>query len=474
MRFFAPTVQDQTIPTRSEDEGSALEALLSINEIRAQLEAIWLWIDVNLINVGVLIELGFVAAVFVAGRFFAPWLKDRIDKHVTPRAPAGLFRRASHALGRVAGPIAALIVLNIVSFGFAVAGQGHAWISAAISLTLAWIVIRLVTLVIRSQFWSQVAFYTVWPIAALDVFGVLNDLVAYLEAASIPLGMDGAGVARSLSAFDVVRGVLVFAVLFWAANALSGFLAKRIEEIDDLTPSLRALIVKVLNILLPVLAFFFALQFVGVNLAALAVFSGALGLGVGLGLQSSVSNLIAGFTLIADKSIKPGDVVSVDDTFGWVTNLGARSVAIRTRDGTEHLVPNEIFIQNGVVNWSHADKVVRLHAPFGVSYGTKDLRAVRALCHDAVKTIDRVVNDPSPQCNLMEYGDSAINFELRFWIADPENGITNVRSDVLLAIHDALVANGIEIPFPQRDLHVRSIAPDVAAALRGPAPEREA
>jgi len=467
MSLFTFLVQDETIPTRSGDEGSALEELFSVDEVRTQFDTIWQWVDANIINISVLIQLGCVVLVFVAAGFFAPWIKKRIDKHLTPRVPVGLARRAVHALAVTSAPLAAWITLSLVSFSFVVLGQPHAWISAAISLTLAWIVIRLVTLVIRSKFWSQLAFYTVWPLAALDVFGVLNDLIAYLDSASIPMGVDANGAVRDLSAFDVVRAVLAFAVLFWLAHVIAGFLAKRIDEIEDLTPSLKALIVKILNILFPVLAFFFALQYVGVNLAALAVFSGALGLGVGLGLQKSVSNLIAGFTLIADKSIKPGDVVSVDDTFGAVTQLGARYVAIRTRDGTEHLVPNDKFIEEGVINWSHADQFVRLHAPFGVSYETKDLGRVRDLCYEAIEGIDRVVTSPKPQCNMMAFGDSSIDFDLRFWITDPENGIANVRSEVYLAVHDKLVEAGIEIPFPQRDLHLRSIAPDVAAALKG-------
>jgi small-conductance mechanosensitive channel len=468
MSLISFLVQDQPVPTPPTGEPSAFERLFSVNELRGEALSIWQWIDTNLINVAVLIQLGCVLAVFVAASFFAPWLRKRIDKHLTPRAPVGFPRRAVHALAVIAGPIAAWMILNLVSFGFVVADRSHAWIGAAISLTLAWIVIRLVTLVIRSKFWSQVAFYTVWPLAALDVFGVLNDLIDYLNAASIPLGVDASGAPRDLSALDVVRAVLAFAILFWIANVLSSFLSKRIHEIEDLTPSLRALITKVLNILLPVLAFFFALQFVGVNLAALAVFSGAVGLGVGLGLQSTVSNLISGFTLIADKSIKPGDVVTVEDTFGWVTNMGARSVAIRTRDGTEHLVPNDKFIQNGVINWSHDDTVVRLHAPFGVSYGTKDLRKVRKLAYEALEGLDRVVKVPTPQCNMVEYGDSSINFDLRFWIKDPEKGIANIRSEVFLNLHDKLLEAGIEIPFPQRDLHFRSITPEVAAVLKGP------
>lgn len=457
MSIFNPQVQDDGLPTRSSDETSAFDEIFSFGELRGQLEAIWFWLRDNIFKVHVLVELGLVAAAFAVAGLVAPIVKKRIDRHLTPRAPEGLARRGCHALGLIAGPIMFFVMLNVISLGMQIAAQSNSWIEAGISLTLAWIVIRLVTLVIRSKFWSQVAFYIVWPIAALDVFGLLNDIVLYLESAAIPLGTDAAGVPRDLSALDVIRGFMAFAAFFWLANFMAGFLAKRVYEIEDLTPSLRALIVKILNILLPVLAFFFALQLIGVNLAALAVFSGAVGLGVGLGLQKSVSNLISGFTLIADKSIKPGDVVEVGDTFGWVTSMGARYVSVRTRDGTEHLVPNDHFIEHGVINWSHADKIVRLHAPIGVAYGTKDFRQVQQLCMDAVKTVDRVLDFPKPVCNLMEFDDSSVNFDLRFWIKDPENGMANVRSEVYMNMIDAFHEHGIEIPFPQQDLYIKSL-----------------
>jgi len=456
----------QTEPSSGEGEVSAFEQLFSLNDLQDQAISIWQWIVTNLFQPSVLIELSFVAAAFVVAGIVGPWLKTRVARHIVPRAPKGISRRAAVALGHLTGPLVFFILLNAVSIGMEVAEQSRYWISAAVSLSFAWIMIRLVTLVIRSKFWSQVAFYVVWPITALDIFGVLDDIIVYLEAAAIPLGADAEGLARSLSALDVLRGFLAFALLFWVAHLASKFLAKRIYEIEDLTPSLRTLIVKILNILLPVMAFFVALQLVGVNLAALAVFSGALGLGVGLGLQKSISNLISGFTLVADKSIKPGDVVSVSDTFGWVTSMGARYVAIRTRDGTEHLVPNDSFIEQGVINWSHADKVVRLHAPFGVSYGTKDLKAVREIACEALKDVPRILQDPSPQCNMLEFGDSSINFDLRFWINDPENGKASVISEVLLNLAEKLAENEIEIPFPQRDLHLRSISPDVAEKLK--------
>jgi small-conductance mechanosensitive channel len=182
---------------------------------------------------------------------------------------------------------------------------------------------------------------------------------------------------------------------------------------------------------------------------------GVVGIGVGLGLQRTISNFAAGFTLLADKSIKPGDAIELDGTFGWVTAMQGRYVSIRTRDGTELLIPNDHFITNGVINWSRSDNIVRLHAPFGVSYGQRDMRKVQEIAQEAARTVSRVVPDKDPVCNLMEFGDSSVNFDLRFWISDPQNGLANVRSEVYLAVWEALHEHDIEIPFPQRDVYIK-------------------
>ncbi len=453
--------EEETAPA-----GSALEDLLLVEDARELALNLWAWAQESLLTVEVAIQVGLIAGALVPAALFGPRLRDLIATQLTKRMPHESLRRVSNAASIIATPIALYLSLTIFRVVLGSTGSSVRLLEAAISLLTAWIVIRLVTLIIRSPFWSRVAFYVAWPIAALDAFGVLNNVVEQMQALAIPIGESSGGEPVDISLFDIVRALVYFGALFWGANFIGSLLQKQIESVEELTPSLKALIVKIVNIALPIVALLIALQLVGFNLATLAIFSGAVGLGIGLGLQQLVSNFIAGFTLIADKSIKPGDVIEIDDTFGWVTSMQARYTAIRTRDGTEHLIPNDQFITDGVINWSRSDKVVRLHAPFGVSYGTKDLRHIQELAKEAAKSVSRVVERPSPVCNVMEFGDNSVNFDLRFWITDPSNGMSNVRSDVYLALWDSLMEHNIEIPFPQRDLHVKSWSPEIALPQR--------
>ena len=443
-----------------QDEPSALNDLLGADGWKQTLQSLVEWAQANLLTINMGLQIAILVAALVPAAMFGPQIKKLIETQVAPRAPYGVLRRAATAFSHIATPIALYLTLQIATIILGAAGQSTALIQAGVSLLTAWIVIRLVTLVIRSAFWSKVAFYVAWPLAALDAFGVLNDVTAQLDAFAIPLGENDAGQTISFSALDMVRTLIIFAILFWLAGFINRFLETRIRSVDELTPSLQALLIKILNILLPVIAFLIALQVVGFNLATLTIFGGAVGLGIGLGLQRTISNFFAGFTLIADKSIKPGDVIEVGDTFGWVTQMSARYVSVRTRDGTEHLVPNDNFIESGVINWSHSDKVVRIHAPFGVTYACRDLRGLARKAEETALTIDRVVERPAPRCNLVEFGDNSVNFDLRFWIVDPANGVANVRSDVMMAIWEMLHEMGVEIPFPQRDLHIKSWSSD--------------
>ena len=458
--------QDSGAPESIEPEnGSALEELVGFDRIREQGLEWGQWLLDKVLTIDIAIQGAVIIAALAPAAMFGPRLKKLIDTQVAPRAPHGVLRRAANAFAHIATPIALYLTLQVAGVVLGAAGVNTALLSAGVSLLTAWIVIRLVTMVIRSPLWSRVAFYVVWPLAALDAFGVLDNVVTQLDAFAIPLSTNDAGQTIDISALDIVRGVITFAILFWLAGMAGNFLKGRIQATDELTVSFKALLSKILDILLPVVALLIALQLVNFPFGALAIFGGAIGLGVGLGLQRTVSNFAAGFTLIADKSIKPGDVVEVGDTFGWVTEMNARYVAVRTRDGTAHLVPNDKFIEDGVINWSHSDRVVRLHAGIGVSYDTKDLRMVKQLCEDVAKAQTRVLERPAPMCNLIEFGDSSVNFDLRFWINDPANGTANVRSEVMLAVWEALMEKGIEIPFPQRDLHIKSVAAPLEGVL---------
>ncbi|WP_425410683.1 mechanosensitive ion channel domain-containing protein [Hyphococcus sp.] len=447
----APAAEDAP-PVELEDE------LINVASMRDRALELWDGFQNQMLTMGVAIEAAILVAAIIPAAFFGPRLRKIIQNQVAPRAPYGVLRRAANAFAHLATPIALYIFLQAAVVALQTANSSTGLISAGVSLLTAWIVIRLVTLVIRSPFWSKVAFYVVWPIAALDAFGVLDDVVRQLDAFAFPIGESENGVQQRFSALDFVRTLFIFGVLFWGARLINTLITGRINAIDELTVSFKALLAKILDVLLPIVALVAALQIVGFPFGTLAIFGGAIGLGIGLGMQRTVSNFFAGFTLIADKSIKPGDVIEIDGAYGWVTQMNARYVSLRTRDGTAYLVPNDRFIEEGVVNWSHDDRVVRLHAPFGVSYNTQDLRTLARRAEETALTIDRVLKTPAPRCNLMEFGDSSINFDLRFWINDPANGTKNVTSDVMMAIWDLLAEMDIEVPFPQRDLHIKSAA----------------
>ena len=224
-----------------------------------------------------------------------------------------------------------------------------------------------------------------------------------------------------------------------------------------LSPSARVGISKVIKLALMALGVVVALQVVGLDLSALAVIGGTLGLGIGLGLQRIVSNFISGFILLADRSIKPGDVVTVEDQsgsrYGWVQELRARYVVIRDRDGVDTLMPNENLIINPVVNWSYGGESVRLKLPVRISYGDDPEQAM-ALMEQAADGRQRVLADPAPAARLMAFGENGFELELRIWVVSPEQGVNNVRSEINLAIWRAFRAHGIAVPFPQREVRL--------------------
>jgi small-conductance mechanosensitive channel len=243
---------------------------------------------------------------------------------------------------------------------------------------------------------------------------------------------------------------------------MSRLLDQRLQLFAPLTPAVEVLASKLVRMTLLTLAVVLALGSIGIDLTAFAVFSGAVGVGVGFGLQKVVSNLVSGVILLLDRSIKPGDVIEIDGTYGSVSTLNARYASVLTRDGKEYLIPNEDLITQRVTNWSFSNDLIRLHAKVGISYESDPHEAIR-LALEAARNIPRVLNDPAPNCVLLEFGDSTVNLELRFWIRDPANGTANIRSQVMLNLWDLYHQHGIGMPYPQRDITLRN--PDALANL---------
>lgn len=402
-----------------------------------------------------IIVLSGVAAYWVARRIRQ--LLDAVIPRVVPAMWAGVLTRS---IGSVAAPLTWLLALWVTDIIAGVAGFGFGLTHAVSSLLIAWIFIRLFSYAVRSPLWANLIAVVAWTLAALSILNLLGPIVHQLDASALQFGK------FRISALTIVRAIFILCVLLWVTTIFSNFLERRITRAQTLTPSLQALLIQVLRLLLPALAVVGALYAVGVDLTAFTVFSGAVGIGVGLGLQRTVANLVAGLALIVGKSIKPGDVIAYKGTYGWVTNMGARFVTLCTRDGKEYLVPNDEFLQQGVENWSYSGGKLRLKVPVGIAYDA-DVRHAMSLCVEAAKSVSRVLDTPEPVCLLKGFGDSSVDLEIRAWINDPRNGVSNVKSELLLGVWDRLAEAGIGIPYPQRDLHLVDVPKDGVAVVTG-------
>lgn len=326
----------------------------------------------------------------------------------------------------------------------------------AVNLITAWLIIRFASLFIKNAELGRLFLIVAWSIAALKISGLLTPTGAFLDSLAIDIGK------TRISVLAIISGIFIFVIMVWAALFAARLLEQGLQRMPTLTPSAQVLLSKLAKILFVTFAVLAAFTAMGVDLTALAVIGGAVGLGIGFGLQKVVSNLISGVILLLDRSIKPGDVIEVGSTYGWINKLAARYTSVITRDGREHLVPNEDMITQPVINWTYSSTKVRQRIPVGVSYKC-DLKKAMDLTVEAALETARVLKEPEPKCLVRGFGDSAVNLELRLWIADPHNGVANVASDVLLKIWDKFHEHDIEIPFPQRDLHLIS-----APAIDGP------
>ena len=328
------------------------------------------------------------------------------------------------------------------------------------SLALAWLLIAIITRLIANGFVRGVVRYAGWIWATLIILGLTSEARTLLDTLAIEVG------ESRFSIWLVIQAIAVLGALFFVARLLSKTTASQIKSNQEISPSMQVLAVKFLQVLFFGAAFFIGLKTIGVDLTGLAFLSGAIGLGLGFGLQKVVSNLVSGIIILLDKSIKPGDVISLGETFGWINSLGARYVSVVTRDGKEYLIPNEDLITGQVVNWSHSNEFVRLDIYFGTSYGC-DPHDVRRIAIAAAAGVERVLKMKAPVCHIVGFGDSSVDYILRFWIKDPTGGLTNIRGNVYLALWDAFQENNISIPFPQREVRMLPETPDRDAENAG-------
>jgi len=297
--------------------------------------------------------------------------------------------------------------------------------------------------------WEGVISLVVWSVVALYLLGWLNTVQTALDGVAFKIG------TVRFSLLSMIKLGLVLALFVTAANWVSQRLETMTSKSTQMSSGMRIGLMKFTKVVLYTVAILISLDSVGIDLTTLAVFSGALGVGLGFGLQRIASNFISGFILLFDRSIKPGDVISIGTRFGWVQELHARYIVVRDRDGVETLIPNENLITSEVINWSYSDRLVRMKIPVQISYQSDPEVAMQILVEEG-KNNPRVLEDPEPQARIIEFGDNGIGLELRIWYTDPEKGMVNLKSDIYLAIWKRFKESGITIPYPQRDVRIVS------------------
>jgi small-conductance mechanosensitive channel len=319
-------------------------------------------------------------------------------------------------------------------------------LSVAANLALAWLVIRLVTSGIRNSFIVRVVSLSAWLVAALSIVGQLGPTIDALDSVSVVLG------GLRLTPLLLIKLGILLVVALWLTNIVSNFIDSRIARSGDLTPSVQVLLIKMIRTGLMILAITVAMSAVGINLSALAIFSGAAGVGIGFGLQKIVANFISGIILLADKSVKPGDLVTIGDSTGRINEMKTRYISVAAGDGREFLIPNEDLVTQKVTNWTYSDKNTLVKVIFGTNYDA-DPRLVCKLATDVAAAAARAIKNKPPNCILTEFAESGMKFSLTLWIADPD-GMDNVKSDVMLALWDAFRRETIKMAYPVRELRV--------------------
>ncbi len=416
-------------------------------------EQAWNFATEHVFTISVAIELAVVAACALIA-YLTAGVGKRLVGRLWPMTDSGRFSSTRRVVESLVAPFICVMLLWVATSLMRNAGLENVIVRAAASLLNAWVLIRLFSSLVPDAFWSKLFASAAWLIAALNILRLLDPTIAVLDAMAFQFGN------IRLSVYVVLKGLLFAGLLLWIATALSRIINAQIGRTSRLTPSVQTLIGQTVRLGMLFLAIMIALSAIGIDLTAMAVFSGAIGVGIGFGLQSVFSNLVAGIIILLERSIKVGDFVEVEGGIhGTVREINIRSTLVTTNDNIDVLVPNSEFITKQLTNWTMRDAYRRVRIPFGVAYGTnKDLvRQAGLEAADNVKHTLKGIKGREPQVWLVGFGDSSLDFELVVWL-DPDSvkRPAAVNAAYCWEIETALAKHGIEIPFPQRDLHIRS------------------
>lgn len=420
-------------------------------------------------------QLMIIAVSLLAAWFYARLIRHRTEKRLQAAATSGhrikvdVLRFSIAGFRRLAFPLAAMLLMAAggATLHFAAGvqpGQLHV-LRLALLLVAAMAAIRMFVYIVRrslpraawiGSFELGIAL-AIWIMVALHVTGLLNSLVGYLDAVRFPVGKP------PLTLWDILAGgvsvVLTVLAALWAGSVIEA----QLMNAKSMTANSRVVLSRVVKALLTVLAVLIALSFVGIDLTILSVFGGALGVGLGLGLQRIASNYVSGFIILLDRSLSIGDMITVDKFSGSVSQINARYTVIKALDGTETIVPNEMLVSTPVINHSYSNTTVQVVVKLSIGYGADLDRALQILI-DAAATQSRVLKDPEPTAFVTGFGPDGVELQVGFWIRDPEAGSLPIRSEIAREVLQRFRQEGIEIPAPQREIRIHSM-PTGAHAL---------
>jgi len=408
-----------------------------------------IWLDLQ--TPDVLWQVGVLVLCWLGAWLFDRWLMGRF----AGVEPAGRLDFGRRGLKRIGLPLALLACV------FAARPILAMWhnvnlLTLAIPLLISLVVIRATMFAVRHSFFARAPWlasfervfaFLVWSVVALHLLGVLPALIALLASTSFNFGKTQIDLWMLLQGMGALFATVLVALWF------GGIVEARLMGTEGIDGNIRLVLSRLARTLFVLLAVLIGLPLVGIDLTALSVFGGALGVGLGFGLQKIAANYVSGFIILLDRSIRIGNLIAIGQDRGVVTQITTRFTVLRGLTGIEMLVPNEMLIGSVIVNETFTDPAVRVSVPVQVAYGS-DLERAMDILVEAARCQPRVLADPPPQAFLVMFADSGINLELGFWIADPDQGSLPLRSDIQMQVWRDFQSAGIQIPLPQREIRL--------------------